>query len=155
MSATASSSTDLFLLWRLSALHVLSCSIDRAGCAASDALSSGLTCKNTYFCVRVRKGDYVTAAFCAPDEHRIILGAKCSPMGRWATSAYRDAIETVESHRGLVRTVIANRFRFLCREHHLSMPRRAIVLRMLSAKIAPNRLGLKKIAIYALISYYL
>ena len=40
MSATASSSTDLFLLWRLSALHVLSCSIDRAGCAASDALSS-------------------------------------------------------------------------------------------------------------------
>ena len=114
MSATASSSTDLFLLWRLSALHVLSCSIDRAGCAASDALSSGLTCKNTYFCVRVRKGDYVTAAFCAPDEHRIILGAKCSPMGRWATSAYRDAIETVESHRGLVRTVIANRFRFFC-----------------------------------------
>ena len=90
----------------------------------------------------------MTAASCAPDEHRIILGAKRSPMGRWATSAYRDAIETVESHRGLVRTVIANRFRFLCREHHLSMPRRAIVLRMLSAKIAPNRLGLKKIAIY-------
>ena len=61
----------------------------------------------------------------------------------------RDAIEVVESRQGLVRTAIANRLRFNCRKYHSSMSRRAIVLRMLSAKIAPNRLGLKKIAIYS------
>ena len=93
-------------------MFCLAALIGRAVLLRMPSRVSGLTCKNTYFYVRVRKGDYVTAAFCAPDEHRIILGAKRSPMGRWATSAYRDAIETVESHRGLVRTVIANRFRF-------------------------------------------